>query len=287
LTVEPAEGGLGGGHRIHSRYNGSRSNRGPNPMLTNARCSDSVARNERPQCHGHASRGDPLTASRHQLLAETLIGKITDGTYAVGDRLPTEEDLCSEYGMARGTVRKAFDRLDNLGLITRRPSAGTRVIAPAPMTKYQPVAQSAADIATLAAETRLVKPDSFEVVVNAELSRRTGIRKGTRWFVLQGPRVRRSDESLPVCWSEHYQRADAPRSFLLRGNITAEDVAKTRIEQTISGALIEDYMAEGVKAERGGPALVVTRRAKNMSGRLVSVGIHTHPADRYSITMEL
>jgi GntR family transcriptional regulator len=228
-----------------------------------------------------------MTASRHQVLAETLIRRITDGTYAVGDRLPTEEELCSEYGMARGTVRKAFDRLDNLGLITRRPSAGTRVIAPAPMTKYQPVAQSAADIATLAAETRLVKPVSFEVLVDAALSRRTGIRAGTRWFVLQGPRVRRSEDALPLCWSEHYQIADAPRSLLLRGNITAEDVSRTRIEQTISGGLVEEYMAKGLKAKSGGPALVVSRRAKDKRGRLVSVGIHTHPADRYSITMEL
>jgi GntR family transcriptional regulator len=227
------------------------------------------------------------TASRHQVLAETLIQRITDGTYAVGDRLPTEEELCTEYGMARGTVRKAFDRLDNLGLISRRPSAGTRVIAPAPVTKYQPVAQSAADIATLAAETRLASPLSAEVTVDAAVSGRTGIRAGTRWFVLQGPRVRRSGDPLPLCWSEHYQRADAPRSVLLRGNITAEDVSRTRIEQTISGALIEDYMAEGLKAESGGPALVVTRRAKDRRGRLISVGIHTHPADRYSITMEL
>jgi GntR family transcriptional regulator len=231
--------------------------------------------------------GDHIVASRHQALAETLIGRITDGTYAVGDRLPTEEELCSEYGMARGTVRKAFDRLDNLGLISRRPSAGTRVIASMRMTTYQPVAQTAADIATLAAETRLVKPDSFVVVMNAALSRRTGIRVGTSWFVLQGPRVRRGGDSVPLCWSEHYQRADAPRSMLIRGNITTEDVAQTRIEQTISGALIEDHMAEGLQAEVGGPALVITRRARDKRGRLLSVGIHTHPADRYSITMEI
>jgi GntR family transcriptional regulator len=32
-------------------------------------------------------------------------------------------------------------------------------------------------------------------------------------------------------------------------------------------------------------ALVITRRHRDSRGRLASVGIHTHPADRYAITM--
>jgi DNA-binding GntR family transcriptional regulator len=96
-----------------------------------------------------------MKTTQHQQLAEDLLAQIADGTFAIGDRLPTEEQLCADYGLARGTVRRALGRLDELGLISRRPRAGTTLIASVPMAGYQPLAQSAADIVALAAETQL------------------------------------------------------------------------------------------------------------------------------------
>jgi GntR family transcriptional regulator len=214
-----------------------------------------------------------MKTTQHQQLAEDLLAQIADGTFAVGDRLPTEEQLCAEYGLARGTVRQALGRLDELGLISRRPRAGTTVIASIPMAGYQPVAQSAADIVALAAETRLVKPDSREVLADAALARRIGARRGL--------------DEVGLCWSEHYLRGDLPREKLLRGKFTAENLTGTVVEQTISASLLDTRMAAALDAEPGSAALVITRRNREQSGRLISVGIHSHPADRYAITMVL
>jgi GntR family transcriptional regulator len=228
-----------------------------------------------------------MKTTQHQQLAEDLLAQIADGTFAIGDRLPTEEQLCAEYGLARGTVRQALGRLDELGLISRRPRAGTTVIASLPMAGYQPVAQSAADIVALAAETRLVKPDSREVVADAALARRIGARRGSAWFLMEGVRARRGHDEVGLCWSEHYLRGDLPREKLLRGRFTAEQLAGTLVEQTISASLLDDAMAAALDAEPGSAALVITRRNRELSGRLISVGIHSHPADRYAITMDL
>jgi GntR family transcriptional regulator len=229
----------------------------------------------------------PTKTTHHQQLAEDLLTQIADGTFAIGDRLPTEEQLCADYGLARGTVRRALGRLDQLGLISRRPRAGTTVIASIPVDGYQPVAQSSADIVALAAETRLVKPESREIVVDATLARRIGTRRGSMWFLLEGPRARRGDDDARLCWSEHYLRGDLPRERLLRGTFTAEHLAVTQVEQTISASLLSSRMAVALDAEPGSAALVITRRNREPSGRLVSVGIHSHPADRYAITMRL
>ena len=228
-----------------------------------------------------------MKTTQHQQLAEDLLGQIANGTFGIGDRLPTEEQLCAEYGVARGTVRQALGRLDELGLISRRPRAGTTVIASVPMAGYHPVAQSAADIVALAAETRLVKPESREVLADAALARRIGARRGTTWFLLEGVRARRGRDEAALCWSEHYLRGDLPRQVLLRGQFTADDVAATRVQQTISASLLDAHMASALEAEPGSAALVITRRNRDRSGRLISVGIHSHPADRYAITMEL
>ena len=228
-----------------------------------------------------------MKTTQHQQLTEDLLAQIADGTFAIGDRLPTEERLCSDYGLARGTVRRALGRLDELGLISRRPRAGTTVIASIPMAGYQPLAQSAADIVALAAETRLVKPDSRELLADTALARRIGARRGSAWFLMEGVRARRGRDEAGLCWSEHYLRADLPRENLVRGKFTTEHLAATRVEQTISASLLDDCMAAALDAEPGSAALVITRRNRDQSGRLVSVGIHSHPADRYAITMVL
>ncbi len=228
-----------------------------------------------------------VSIPHHRQLADALMVQIAEGTFRVGDRLPTEGELCSTHGLARGTVRRALGSLEQFGMISRRPGVGTTVIAPIPAAGYQPVAQSAADIATLAAETRLSSPWTGEVVANAELARRMGVRRGTKWSVIEGKRVRRRGDDTPLCWSEHYLRGDLPADTLLRDHLTIDMLANQRVEQTISASLLQARIAEALGTEVGGAALVITRRHRDQGGRLISVGIHTHPADRYSITTNL
>jgi GntR family transcriptional regulator len=197
-------------------------------------------------------------------------------------------ELGEASGLARGTVRRALKHLEELGMISRRPGAGTVVIAPAPVDRYQPVAQSAADIANLTADTKIVRPDIRELVADNSLSVRIGVKKGTEWFLVQGVRVHRSgDNSTPLCWSEHYLRGDTSRTDFLRGVFTEQDVSRTMVEQTIYADTLSVQLAEALDAEPGGPALVILRRAKDKAGKLVSVGIHTHPGARYRISTKL
>jgi hypothetical protein len=57
------------------------------------------------------------------------IAQIVNGTLGVGDRIPTESELCAAHGLARGTVRQALDQLERLGMINRQPKVGTVVVA--------------------------------------------------------------------------------------------------------------------------------------------------------------
>jgi len=224
---------------------------------------------------------------QHQQLTESLLLQIADGTFAVGDRLPTEEELSASHRLARGTVRRALGRIEDLGMISRRPGAGTIVISPAPVAGYQPLAQSAVDIVALAAETKLVNPKTTEVVLDSPQAKRLGARKGSTWFVIEGVRALRKGDGTPLCWSEQYLRGDFPREKLLRADFTLEEVAAQAVHQIVSAALLDDQMCLALNARPGSAALVITRRHLDAKGRLISVGIHTHPADRYSISTTL
>jgi GntR family transcriptional regulator len=65
----------------------------------------------------------------HQL-ERTLAERIAAGSY--GDGLPGELELVAEFGVSRGTVRQALDRLSRRGLIVRRRGRGS-FVAPIPL----------------------------------------------------------------------------------------------------------------------------------------------------------
>jgi len=55
--------------------------------------------------------------------------RIEDGTWPVGYRLPAERELVAQFGIARNTLRKVLQSLEQEGLITRHVGRGTFVCA--------------------------------------------------------------------------------------------------------------------------------------------------------------
>ncbi len=62
----------------------------------------------------------------HQLETD-LVERIKAAEFETGDTLPTEEQICAQYGVSRITVRRALDAMIASGLIVRRRGVGTFV----------------------------------------------------------------------------------------------------------------------------------------------------------------
>ncbi len=62
----------------------------------------------------------------HQIAA-ILRGKMTGGELRVGDRLPSEGKLCSDFGVSRATVRQAIQSLVQENMLVREQGRGTFV----------------------------------------------------------------------------------------------------------------------------------------------------------------
>ena len=54
-----------------------------------------------------------------------IAGAIRRGQLEPGARLPSWRDLATQLGVARGTIREAYERLVEEGLITASGAAGT------------------------------------------------------------------------------------------------------------------------------------------------------------------
>lgn len=219
-------------------------------------------------------------------LERSLVAAISKGRYRVGDQLPTEAELCERHGVSRHTVRAALRRIQDLGMIERRTSAGTRVISAQPIDDYQPLATSPADILSLVEQTRIAHPESGEIKADRLLARRLRCRAGTTWFRLAGARLRRTGDKQPLCFSEQFLRPDLDPTPLIRGDFVLDELRGQRIEQEITADVIDEHLAGALDAKTGSPAIVIIRRHFEKA-RLISVGIHTHPTDRFSIRTEL
>lgn len=65
--------------------------------------------------------------SRSQEISGLLRDEILRGQYRPGERLPSERDLVARFETSRGTVREAFKKLEQLGVVSIQPG-GARVV---------------------------------------------------------------------------------------------------------------------------------------------------------------
>jgi DNA-binding GntR family transcriptional regulator len=214
---------------------------------------------------------------------------IASGRVGVGERLPTEKELCAHHGVGRHTIRAAIGELVNLGMLQRRPRIGTTVIAAEPVLGYRWLPATSEDIAANVNATWIVRPRGTVLVADEVTATRLGCAVGDRWYRFAGPRITRDRRNRePVCFSEQYV-PDTPRARKAIGvaKMSADQISGHLIEQEIRADLLDDEQATALHAEAGTAALVVVRRHRTPDGRLVAIGIHTHPSDRFSIRMNV
>jgi GntR family transcriptional regulator len=68
-------------------------------------------------------------STRYREIAADLQRKIASGELRPGQRLPTDQKLCTDYGASRNTVREAVKLLLTRGLVEKQPNRGTFVLA--------------------------------------------------------------------------------------------------------------------------------------------------------------
>ena len=73
-------------------------------------------------------RSKPVPLYRQ--LTDSLAARINSGEFQLGDRIPSERQLCEDSGLSRSTVRQALRELTHEGLIRTVPGIGAYVCAP-------------------------------------------------------------------------------------------------------------------------------------------------------------
>lgn len=67
------------------------------------------------------------SGSLHEHVRITLAQEITSGAHDALGKIPTEPELCEQFGVSRVTIRRAVSDLEELGLVRRQQGSGTFV----------------------------------------------------------------------------------------------------------------------------------------------------------------
>ena len=205
-----------------------------------------------------------------------------------GQRLPSDADLCAEFGVSRMTARHAMSQLADEGLVRRDPGRGTFVAEP-------PTHRRANFLMTFSHEMRRQGRVPSSRIVERRVRpptdpERADLRTGRGAEVVELRRVRLADHEpvavetavLTARCIEAVMAADLETGSLHEALIS-EGVVPTRGKSTIGAeaASSDDAVLLGIRA--GTPMLVERRLIYDQRGRPIERTESRYAGDRYGL----
>jgi GntR family transcriptional regulator len=235
---------------------------------------------------------DRSAVSRYLQLASLFRRRIEAGDWPIGQQTPTVDDLAVECGVARATVRKALDMLEDEGLIERYRAKGTFV-------RQRPRQQLWCEVATDWSGLLAARDDAVIEVLSDERgiqpshvphpigtlapSYRRLTRRHTRHdapFLLARLYI---DERLSARISK--KDLQSKTALKLMADIPGLKIKDARQTLTIGTADVET--SERLDVPLNSPIGIVHRSLVNRSGCLVFIGEGLYRGDMIRIDMKL
>ncbi len=140
---------------------------------------------------------------RYREITHILLNEIRTGEYTQNMRFPTEAQLSERFNVSRFTVREALRAIEEMGLISRRPGAGTTVEATEVDGRFANSINSIDDLLQYARTTRFDVRSVSTVNSSRKFSAKIGCAVEGKWQKIVGVRMT-EDERRPICRTEIY-----------------------------------------------------------------------------------
>ena len=205
-----------------------------------------------------------------------------------GDALPSDAELCEEFGVSRMTARSAMARLVQEGIVRRIPGRGTFVAE-------QPVHRQAGSLISFSDEMRRrgrrpssellrrgLRAATPDEIASLALADRADVAELVRLRLADGDPIAVESSAFPPELDAVLGAADLESGSLFDAMVGAGHVPTAgRASLGARAATAADARHLGVK--RGGPLLVERRLIFDQAGRPLELTESRYAADRYAL----
>jgi GntR family transcriptional regulator len=226
--------------------------------------------------------------------AEVLRSRIANDVWRQGDRLPSENQLCEEFGVSSITMRRAVGTLVAEGLLVRLQGKGTFVSSDHAIVQGPPQLTSFTEdmqIRGWRSSARMVSLTTSRAA--DEVGTKLGLSTGALVYVIT--RVRLAD-GLPVAIQEAHipallfpglERHDFRRESLYGVFEHGYGVKPANATETYKASKVAEAEAELLQVEPGSPAFRAERLTSDSSGRRIELTESVIRGDRYTLVLRL
>lgn len=130
-------------------------------------------------------------------ILNVLHRRVESGENPLEEQMPTESELCDEFGTSRFTVREALRR------VQRRQGSGSVVVAATSQARYVHSLSSLADLSQFAFNTYYDLLSIRQVTLVEKVAQEIGGEAGSRWWLIEGLRTSERGGSV-LCYVRSY-----------------------------------------------------------------------------------
>jgi GntR family transcriptional regulator, histidine utilization repressor len=214
--------------------------------------------------------------------------KVRTGEWAVGDRIPSELDLASAFGVARMTVNRALRELTEDGTLERVTGVGTFVAEAKPQSNMLMIAHIREEIISRGHEYSCRVVLQEREFAEFDIARALGVAPNDHVYHFicvhmdNGRPLQLEDRYVNPRMAPEFLDQDftiEPASEYLYNNVSHYEL---EIEHVVDAAHPTRNQAKLLELDAGEPCLILTRRTWT-GGIPVTVVKLVHPANRYSL----
>lgn len=222
----------------------------------------------------------------YQQVKDHVLRKIGDGSLAAGARVPSEQELVNEFGVARMTVNRALRELAEQGVIVRVAGVGSFVAEEKPQSTLLRIANIGEEITQRGHDHRFELLDMRRESASPEVAAALDLAVGASVFHLHGVHF---ENELPVQIEDRYVNprlvpdfmdqdfsAVQPSVYLVR------NVQYDQIEHVVDAILPTAEQARLLQMAIDQPCLMLTRRTW-LRGVPITWVHCVHPGMRYRL----
>lgn len=218
--------------------------------------------------------------------------RIHAGILSQGDQLPTQSELCKEFGVSRITVVRALQDLESEGLVERRQGVGTFVAAVSTAWSLTNVSQLYKQTFEPAGQPvhRIMELDTVRVHparIGTALRGAGDLYRIVRLRIRDGRAVSYEESYVPTRAVPAGKTPRMLENMLLFDFMTRECghvLISTRVY--IAATTLSEEVAALLRGHAGDAALLITRVTYGSDGRPATFSLNTLPADESSYYFE-